>query len=169
MCGPGAFHHRMNKPALQLQPMITLLLQVSDRVLAKKFRTDVLPGRFARQRFNAVLAKLEQMSIAIGTWPGAALAIESVLLVDLEPISNTARETGLARGEFQTLHQSVHSRRDPIGRTQSRLRLFLRRLGSGSWNSGRIVRGVVRFTRWRARSNSARPLRYGFVLRAGLG
>src|SRR5207245_7771345 len=103
MRAAGAFHHRMNNAALQLQPMIGLLLQIRNRVLTKKFRTDVLLRRLTGQRFHAVLTKLEQVSIFIRTWPGAALAIESVLLIDLEPILDAASETGFARREFQTL------------------------------------------------------------------
>src|SRR2546430_13522888 len=99
MRGAGAFHHRMDEPALQLEPVIALLLQVGDRVLTKKFGTDVFLRRLARQRFNAVLAKLEQMSIFIRARPGAALAIEAVLLVNFDPIFDAARETGLARGD----------------------------------------------------------------------
>ena len=95
-----AFHHRMNEPALQLEPVIALLLHVGDRMFAKKFRTNVFPRRLAGQRFDAVLAKLEDVSIFIRTRPGAALAIESVLLVNFDPILDAAREASLARGEL---------------------------------------------------------------------
>ena len=125
-----ALHHRMDQPALQLQPVVCLLLQVSDRVLTKKFRTDMLFCRLAGQRFDAVLAKLKQVSIFVWTWPGAALAIKSVLFVNLEPIADPAHEAGLARGEFQTLGECMHSGRDPVRRAQLRLRFFFGRFRS---------------------------------------
>src|SRR5438105_4369431 len=105
------FHHRMNEPALQFEPVVGLLAQIRDRMLAKEFRTDVLLGRLARQRFDAVLTKFEQMSIFVRTWPGAALAIESIFFVNLEPIFDPARETCLARRKFHTFPQRVHSSR----------------------------------------------------------
>src|SRR5256885_4581535 len=98
----GAFDHGVNQSALQLEPVVGLLAQIGDRVFAKKFRTNLLLSRLARQRFDAVLTKLKQMSIFVGARPGAALAIEPVLFVYLEPISDATRETRLARREFQT-------------------------------------------------------------------
>src|SRR5262249_1540092 len=62
-----AFHHWMNKSALKLEPVVRLLAQVRDRVFAKEFRTDMFSSRLARQGFDAVLAKLEQMSIFVRT------------------------------------------------------------------------------------------------------
>ena len=97
-----AFHHRMNEPALQLEPVIGSVAQIGDRMLAKKFRTNLFFRRLAGQRFDAVLAKLEQMSIFVRARPGAALAIEPVLLVNLEPIRDAARKSRLARRELQT-------------------------------------------------------------------
>src|SRR5882762_6982250 len=96
------FYHRMNQPTLQLEPVIGLLLQIRDRMLAQEFWTDLLLRCFAGQRFDAVLAKLEQMSITVRIRPGAALAIEAVLLVDLQPTLNAAPEPGFTGGEFQT-------------------------------------------------------------------
>src|SRR5256885_484484 len=121
MRAADAFDHRMDEPALQLEPVIGLLLQIGDRVLAKKIRTNAFLRRLARQRFDSVLAKLEDVSIFIRTRPGAALAIESVLLVNFDPILDAARETGFASGELQTFVERVHSGRDPIRRAQFRL------------------------------------------------
>src|SRR5207302_4312155 len=92
MSRSSAFHHRMDQPALKLEPVVSFLAQVRDRVFAKKIWTDMFFRRFAGQRFHAVLANLEQMSIFIRTRPGAALAIETVLLIDLEPVPDAANE-----------------------------------------------------------------------------
>ena len=48
MGAASAFDHRMHQAALQLQPVIRLHLQIGDRMLAEKFRCDLLPGRLAR-------------------------------------------------------------------------------------------------------------------------
>ena len=130
MCRAFAFHHRVHKPALQLEPVIGLLFQVGDRMLSKKFPTDMFLRCLTGQRFNAVLTKFEQMSIFIGARPGAALAIEAALFVHSQPIGDSTSEAGFPRCEFQALEQSVHSGCDPIRRAQFRLCFFFRRLRS---------------------------------------
>ena len=126
-----AFYHRMNQPTLQLEPVIGLLLQIRDRMLAEEFWTDLLLRCFAGQRFDAVLAKLEHVTIAIRIRPGATLAIEPIFFIDLEPIANGARKTRFARGEFQTFGEGVHSGRHPIRCAQFHLPLFFGWLCSG--------------------------------------
>ena len=131
MSRASAFHHRINQPALKLEPVVSFLAQVRDRVFAKKIWTDMFFRRFAGQRFHAVLAKLEQMSIFIRTRPGAALAIETIFFVNFHPIAQATRKSGFTRRKFQTLKQRVHSGRDSIRCAQFRPNFFIRRLGPG--------------------------------------
>jgi len=93
----------MNQSPLQLQPVIALLLEVSDRMLTEKIGRDLFLRRLACQRFDAVLAELEDMPMIVRARPGTALTIEAVLLVDLEPIADPAGKTCLAKRETQTL------------------------------------------------------------------
>ena len=90
----------MHQPALRLQPEVAALLQISDGMRAEKIRCDLLFRRFAGHRFRAAFAKFENFPILIRAWPGAALANEPVLLINLEPCSNPADETGLAHRDL---------------------------------------------------------------------
>src|SRR5689334_23338249 len=119
-------HHRMNQSALKLEPIVSLFAQFSDRMVTKKFGTDVFLRRLTGQRFDSVLTKFEDVPVVIRTRPGAALAIETVLLVNFQPIRKSASKAALARSEFQTLAQCVHSRRDAIRFAQIRRTTFRR-------------------------------------------
>ena len=44
----SALHHWMHQTALQLEPVVALLLQISDGVLVEKLRRDLLLRRFTR-------------------------------------------------------------------------------------------------------------------------
>src|SRR5215471_365533 len=101
-------------------------------MLAKKFRPDVFLRRLTRQRFDAGLTNLEQMSIFVRTWPRTALTIEPIFFIDLDPIAKPARESALARRKFQTLKHRVHSSSDPIRRAQLWPRFFFWRLCASS-------------------------------------
>src|SRR4051812_524894 len=114
MRGAGMLDHWMKQTPLQLQPVVAALLQVGDGILAKKVRCDRFASCFARQRLDAILAKFKHMWIFVGARPGTALASETILLVDLEPISNAAAKAGLPDSEFQTLRHCPHPRGDAI-------------------------------------------------------
>jgi len=90
----------MHQPALRLQPEVGALLQIGDGMRAEKIRRDLFLRRFAGERFYAAFSKFENFSILVRAWPGAALANEPVLLIDLEPCSNPADETGLAHRDL---------------------------------------------------------------------
>src|SRR5687767_5864376 len=104
------FHHRVNQPALQLQPVVALPPQLRDRMLAEKFGRDLLLCRFTSEGLNAVLAKLEDAAVIVRARPRAALTIEPILLVDPEPITNPAGQTGFANGKAQTFGQRLYPR-----------------------------------------------------------
>src|SRR5580658_3055385 len=53
-------------------------------MLREKLRPNALPRRLIRYRLGAVLAKLEDLPVFVGTRPRAALAIESRNVVDLQ-------------------------------------------------------------------------------------
>src|SRR6478752_1199630 len=68
-------------------------------MLAKKIRREAFGRGFVGNGFCAVLAKLCDLPVAIGTRPGAALAIEPVLLVNVKQSFETARYSHLANGK----------------------------------------------------------------------
>jgi hypothetical protein len=123
-------HHWMDQPPLQLQPVIAPLLELRDRVLAEKFRGNFFLRRFAGERFDAVLAKLEEVPIAVRARPGAALAIEAILLVNLDPIPHPARQACLANCEPQAFGQRPPPSGDPMRLAQLRPLGFFRWLRS---------------------------------------
>src|SRR5947207_974207 len=94
-----AFHHWLREPALLPKPEVGLRAQIIDRMIPKELRRDPLRGCFIGDRFCAVLAKLGDLAIVVGTGPGAALTIEPGLLIDVEQRFESARDSHLAEGE----------------------------------------------------------------------
>ncbi len=135
-----ALHHRMHEPALQFQPVVALLLQIRDGVLAKKFRRDVLRRSFARERLHAALAKLEHVPVIVGTRPGATLAIEPVLLVYREPAAEPAANPHLTQRKLCAADNRGQARGDLVRFGDFGPACFGWRLGSGC-----VVRRFFRF------------------------
>ena len=96
----GAQHHRLGDPALLAEPVVGLLAELGDRVVAEELPVELPPGGLLGDRLGAVLAELGGGRCAgLGVRPGAALAVEPVDLVELAqrrvarrtPICSTAR------------------------------------------------------------------------------
>src|SRR5882672_8474156 len=98
----------------------------------KELGSDMLPCRLTGQCLDAVLAEFEDVPVIVGARPGAALAIEPIFLVHLQPGADATRETGLTESKFQALRQRGHSRRHAMRLTQRSASRFLRRLCAGS-------------------------------------
>src|SRR3977135_3242303 len=154
-------HHRMDEPALPPPPIIALLAYVRDLMFPEEFRSDVLPCRLTGQSFHPILAEFENVPVIVGTRPGAALAIESILLVHPQPGADCAGKTRLPHGEFDALGQRGHSRRDAMRLTQIRAFGFQRRLGAGGATHAIVVMSVNRRSaQRRAGAHFPRLLRY---------
>jgi hypothetical protein len=78
--------------------------------------------------FDAVLAEFKYMRINIRAWPGTALTTKPILLIDLKPVAKAARETALAKYEFQTFRDRPHPRRHTTRLPQVGRANFFRRL-----------------------------------------
>src|SRR5438046_8933838 len=76
---------------------------------AEKIRCNLLFRRFAGHRFRAAFGKFGNFPILIWAWPSAALANEPVFLINLEPCSNPADETGLAHRDLYALRYRRNS------------------------------------------------------------
>src|SRR3954451_19512335 len=115
-------------------------------MLAKEFGRQPLRRCFVSDRFGAVLAKLGDLAMIVRARPGAALAIESVFLINVEQRFEAAADTHLADGETRRLNH-----RRPTGGPRP---LFTDlgvaiggKLRTGCW----ILLVAVRLRNWRAR------------------
>ena len=77
----GRFEDRLDEPPLHPEPVFRLLEQVGDGVLGPEARRHGDRCRLPRHRLGPVLAELEGLAL-VRVGPGAAHAVEAVLLVD---------------------------------------------------------------------------------------
>ena len=119
-----AFHHRLNKPSLQLQPVVALFTQRLERMRAKKFRRNALRCAFIRDCFRAVFAKLRHLPLVIRARPRTALTIEPAFLVYVKQCLHPARQTHLTDRKAGGLINSRHPRRDIIRFGELRWRIL---------------------------------------------
>ena len=75
---------RLAQPPLRVEPLVGLRGEGLDRPFGEEVGADDPVHPFVRDRLRAVLAELEAVPLAVGGRPGAALAVEPVLLIDLE-------------------------------------------------------------------------------------
>ena len=105
----GAQAERLGQPALRLEPAVGLLAQLRHRPREPELAPERARGRFVRHRLRAVLAELDGAALsALG--PGAARAVEAVLLVDDAQRGQRAREAGA-----QGVQGGLGDRSDPAG------------------------------------------------------
>ena len=85
--GPGAAHHRVRQAPLLVEPHVALRQQLGDRMLREELGRDARARRLGGHRLGAVLAELGRLSLVVGIRPGAARAVEAVLLVEVQAAS----------------------------------------------------------------------------------
>src|SRR5690242_1644231 len=102
-----ALHHRLCQASLLPEPEVASSSEIVDGMLAEKFPREPFRGGFVGDRLRPVLAKLGDLSIAIRTRPGAALAIESGFLIRVEQRFESTHDPHLANGEARRL---IHRR-----------------------------------------------------------
>src|SRR5262245_9077846 len=110
MSGAFPLDHWFDEAPLLLEPVVTAFPQVRDRMFPEELCRDVLFRRLAGECLHSVLAKLEQVTVTIGTRPRTALTIESILFVHLQPGLKSANRAYLAKGKLQTLRHGRHAR-----------------------------------------------------------
>jgi hypothetical protein len=71
----------MCDPALFFQPDIGLFEHLGDAIVGEHLRREPLRGGFRRHGFGAVFAKLSGFPLTVRIGPGAARAIETILLI----------------------------------------------------------------------------------------
>src|SRR6185295_12422920 len=79
-----------------IQPQVALLLQLRNRVAREEVGRDALARRLAGHRLGAVLTELRGLAIVVGVRPGAARAVEAVLLVQGQQRAQAALDPHLA-------------------------------------------------------------------------
>src|SRR5260370_6991922 len=76
-------HHRFGKTTLLIQPVVGTSRQVRNRVFPKEIASNSLAREFVRDGLSSVFTKLEDLPLLLRTRPGAALAIESLFLINV--------------------------------------------------------------------------------------
>ncbi len=109
--GPGLQEHGLRDAALLAQPVAGTRGEVGQRVRGEELGSDPAQRGLLRDGLGAVLAELGRVSfVALG--PGAARAVEAVLLVDLEERAGRAGHAHLLLRD----PQRVPDRRKACGR-----------------------------------------------------
>ncbi len=139
--GVGAADHGVGEAALLLHPVIAAGGEVGDGVFGEKVGRDELAGGFAGKGLGSVFAEFEGVAVVvgIGAWPGAALAIEAVLLVDLGPGREALAESTFAGHEFEALPDGGHPGGGLVGVALVGGGGFFGRLGSGDAHTRGIL------------------------------
>ncbi len=104
----------LDEATLRVEPLVGLPGELVDGPLAEELGADGALASLARHRLGAVLTELELVALAVGRGPGAALAIEAVLLVDAEE--------GLLRADDAESRQRDAKRTDDGGEAGGGLR-----------------------------------------------
>src|SRR5215831_2590043 len=98
----------------------------------EEFRVNPSAGPFVRNGFGAVLAEFGCVSVFIRTRPCAALAIETVDLIQLKKCPCSSRQTHATPHITQRLSDSFNARGARIGFTQPETFDFNRSLRPGN-------------------------------------
>ncbi|WP_240964058.1 hypothetical protein [Streptomyces sp. C1-2] len=106
--------HGVGEPALLAQPVTAAAGEVGDRVRAEELRGDPAQGGLLRDRLGAVLAELGGVPLlALG--PGAAGAVEPVLLVDAQQGQRGAPHSHLLLGHDEAVPDGRETGRHMLG------------------------------------------------------
>jgi len=95
--------------------------------------------RFAGDRLGAIFAKLGGLAIAVGIGPGAARAIESILLVQLEQRAHAASRAHLRQAVPRGLVDGIEAGGRLVPLLDSGAFRSRERLGTGDASRGRSV------------------------------
>src|SRR5690606_8306389 len=128
--------HRVRQPPLLPQPVAAAAGQVGHRVPGEELRRDPAQRGLLGHRLRAVLAELRPVRV-LRLRPGAARAVEAVLLVDVEQRQRRAPHAHLLVGHAQ----GVPDRGEP-GRRSLRLadlRRVLNRITLGRFRGHRAL------------------------------
>lgn len=92
--------HGVGEAALLAEPVAAAAVQVGDRVRGEEVRGDPAQGGLLGDRLRAVLAELRRVPV-LRLGPGAARAVEAVLLVDAQEGQRGALHSHLLLGDAQ--------------------------------------------------------------------
>ncbi len=91
----GPEHHGLGEPALVPEPVLGPGRQVRHGMFAEKIPRQVLRRRLICHRLEAVFAEFREAAFIVRIGPRAALAVESIRLVQLVKRAQRVREAGL--------------------------------------------------------------------------
>src|SRR5260370_26087202 len=90
-------HHGFGKTTLLIQPVVGTSRQVRNRVFPKEIASNSVVGEFVRDGLCYVFKKLEDFPLLVRTRPGAALAIESLFLINVSQCARSPNRPHLAK------------------------------------------------------------------------
>src|SRR5260370_16973332 len=97
-------HHRFGKTTLLIQPVVGTSRQVRNRVLPKEIASNSLVREFVRDGLCSVFTKLEDLPLLVRTRPGAALAIESLFLINVGHCARSPNRPHFAKTITSVIH-----------------------------------------------------------------
>src|SRR5258705_10617302 len=89
-------HHGFGKTTLLIQPVVGTSRQVRNRVFPKEIASNSLVREFVRDGLCSVFTKLEDFPL-VRTRPGAALAIESLFLINVDQCARSPNRPHFAK------------------------------------------------------------------------
>jgi hypothetical protein len=115
--GAGPLDHRLGQPALLVEPVVRLPVELRDAVLPEEVGGDTARGRLVVDVLGAVFAVLVLVPLAWGRFrPRAARAVDAVGLVDVQQRQSGAPDRCLAQGVLQRVHDRGHPGGPGLGR-----------------------------------------------------
>src|SRR5665213_1259108 len=100
-------------------------------MLGEELGRDARQRSFTRHGLRPVFAELRQLALAVRIGPGAARAIEALLLVHFEQCAETARCAHLVQTALHGLVDRVQARSALMASDLFRISFFRRRLRAG--------------------------------------
>ena len=117
--GSGWLVDRLGETPLHAEPVLALVEQVVDGVLGPEGARNENRRRLPGDRLGAVLAELRDLAV-VGVGPGAAHAVEAVLLVQRRQQLHGAGDAQLLDRWLHRVQDAGHARRPALGAPTSR-------------------------------------------------
>ncbi len=130
-------------------------------MFGEEIARDGMFRSFVRHGFDAVLAELEHLSPFVRARPRATLAVETALLVDIQPRPQSASDPHLAHSETHALVNRRNARRDTVNVADARTLGFFDRFRARHIGEMRVLGGR---RLWGAGANVTGLLRHGVEL-----
>src|SRR5258705_1334783 len=104
-------YHGFGKTTLLIQPVVGTSRQVRNRVFPKEIASNSLVREFVRDGLCSVFTKLEDFPLLVRTRPGAALAIESFFVINVDQCARSPNRPHFAKSITCGIQHRMNARR----------------------------------------------------------